>query len=1530
MMTTSTPDAGVTHYTTALGTTTPATPSISSPTTSPFPIKQTMKVRARSFHPDYATSIGEVTRTYTIKADTPIVSVASGAYAPGSVVTITAGEPTFDTLRMTIDGTDPTSTSRLIASGTSMFLGNFNLKVRAFRALAADLPSDIASETYTLTAPLGPGGVTAGGAHTAIVTPDGRVYAWGDNIAGQIGNGNGNDVLSPVLLNTITGVTAIAGGLQHTLALTWDGQVHAWGSKASGRIGDGNSSGNYVTPYHITTLSNIVAVAAGDTHSLALTSDGRVFGWGGNAARQLGLGHTIDQLVPVEIPGLSNIVAIAAGDSNSFAVSNTGQLYGWGSNGSSRLSLPSTVTFQSTPVVLSLPDVVAIAPGFAFTLALTKNGSVFAWGASGSGQVGQFSATVAEPTQIAGLHAIAITAGDSHAGAIRSDGVLVAWGENLNGQVGNNAAPTDVSVPTPVVGVSSVSTVVFGDDHSVAVTPSGDVYTWGKGADGRLGAGAGNTSDRSTAQTSLTGLALWPSAQPVIDPPGGSYTSLQTVTMSTSNPSATIRYTLDGSIPTESSTTYTAAFDVNTTTTIKARAFLSNGAPPSAVATSAITFVLGTLSPPSASPTGGIRQSSNVVLTAEGGTTIRYTLDGSNPTASSAAYSAPISITSGVVILKAKAFKTGWVDSTVISETYTIDNTPPTHVASLFPSPVNGWNNTPVTITFFCTDNLGVVDCPAPVTVSSEGASQEVSRLVIDLAGNQSSAGGVLNVDLTGPVVVMSSPSNGLVTTDGLITLTASVSDAISGVVSVTCNGSSTSFTNGQVSCEVPLRNGVNSLVVTAQDAAGNSGSAGVRVTRVGTATSLALAPSTGTKLIGDEFSLSLRDEFGVLADAASWETSDPAVVSLSTDDPPLLTAVGAGTATITATKDALAATATVTVVAGDSLPDGTVKWSIEDLGTQPISVNTVGLEGPATFTSTFDAGAWTVNALSADGRHLWTEAAPGQPVMADHAGALVAYTGSSTGLARFAGPPEAVPWRHQAAGTLLTFPSQAPDGTIYVIDHQPATSPRGSSISDAFVLAIDGNTGALKYRYALPRSRFVYDSIFPDALANGCTQPPEEYGVSYSAPVIGSDGRAYVTVGPHDVHVNRRWINNACVDALVEYESRIELIALSASGAVTTLELMTQTDDHCYEIPYPKQVLTDGTSGILVTTVTKSECSVDDLFDVSYKTLLIDAGGAVATFPSTPGYSIAMTSDTGTAYLLPTTGGNVVAKDMTTWATKYAAPVAGTPLKPLADGGLVIRGNNGLVFVDGDGVISSTTPITTQDVRPVRQGEWQGNSVNGGVEWVTSVTIPIEARSHFDWPAGNQFSQRQAQVSCAHAPFLGEGENPGSKPRSVPAGAVRTFGFNNFGAHPTRQEKVIEAFAMWTSAMAPSLGTRFVHNTLPGTPDILVVNDPLDDDVFGNSNYTKTPDGRDITGGIIVLSNSSTGPLTDDAHYLKAALHEIGHFMGLADLHYQTAQAQSVMKYWSGVNDPQGWGSWVVTPCDVERAIAAADRPWP
>src|SRR5581483_2640149 len=151
---------------------------------------------------------------------------------------------------------------------------------------------------------------------------------------------------SPVAVTGLTNVVAIAAGSSHTLAVKADGTVWSWGSNANYRLGD-TSSGRYA-PAQVSGLSGITAVAAGETHSLALKNDGTVWTWGGNTSGQLGDGTTTDRATPTMIAGLNGVIAIAAGRDFSFAVESDGasggRVWAWGNNTSGALGDGSQVT----------------------------------------------------------------------------------------------------------------------------------------------------------------------------------------------------------------------------------------------------------------------------------------------------------------------------------------------------------------------------------------------------------------------------------------------------------------------------------------------------------------------------------------------------------------------------------------------------------------------------------------------------------------------------------------------------------------------------------------------------------------------------------------------------------------------------------------------------------------------------------------------------------------------------------------------------------------------------------------------------------------------------------------------------------------------------------------------------------------------------------------------------------------------------------------------------------------------------------
>ncbi len=222
----------------------------------------------------------------------------------------------------------------------------------------------------------------------------------------------------------LTNVVALAAGNSHNLALKSDGTVCAWGY---------NSVGQTNVP---STISNIVAIAAGRDFSLVLNSAGIVSAWGANASTQ------------TNVPsGLSNIIAISCANSYSMTLKNDGTVKIFG--------------LSSTNVPAGLSNIVAIAAAGSHFLALKADGTVIPWGSNGKIQTNVPSGAT---------NIIAIAAGDVHSLALKSDGTVFVWGSNPNGQLN---MPSDVS---------NVVAIAGGDYHSIVLKNDGTTEAWGGGS----------------------------------------------------------------------------------------------------------------------------------------------------------------------------------------------------------------------------------------------------------------------------------------------------------------------------------------------------------------------------------------------------------------------------------------------------------------------------------------------------------------------------------------------------------------------------------------------------------------------------------------------------------------------------------------------------------------------------------------------------------------------------------------------------------------------------------------------------------------------------------------------------------------------------------------------------------------------------------------------------------------------------------------------------------------------------------------
>jgi hypothetical protein len=260
---------------------------------------------------------------------------------------------------------------------------------------------------------------------------------------------------TPTKLTGLGAVTQMAGSIYHQLALRSDGTVWASGSNECGQLGSICVGGGWInTPTEVTGLVDVVSIAAGDGHSLALTDDGLVWAWGCNERGQLGTGNTTGSLLAVRVPSLANVISVAAGGNHSLALRSDGTVWKWGVTDYSRAPFTGDDTSEFTVVpvqVAGLPPVAAISAGGTHSLALGRDGSVWAWGENERGQLGNDSVSIQgsqTPVRVVwgwhfGFGSVAplgevtsISAGYLYSLATRGDGTVWGWGDNLGGQLG--------------------------------------------------------------------------------------------------------------------------------------------------------------------------------------------------------------------------------------------------------------------------------------------------------------------------------------------------------------------------------------------------------------------------------------------------------------------------------------------------------------------------------------------------------------------------------------------------------------------------------------------------------------------------------------------------------------------------------------------------------------------------------------------------------------------------------------------------------------------------------------------------------------------------------------------------------------------------------------------------------------------------------------------------------------------------------------------------------------------------------------
>lgn len=249
-----------------------------------------------------------------------------------------------------------------------------------------DVPQEV---LLPLAADHGVAAVAAGGSHSIALASDGTVWAFGDNSRGQLGDGGTTNRYEPKPVDGLSNVSAIAAGPAFSLALRDDGTVWAWGSNACGELAQPDSSTMSALPVQVRDVGGLTAIAAGACHAVALSSRGTLQVWGQNDRGQLGLGAPSSRVVrPIETPILDDVVAIAAGAFHTLALRSDGSIWGFGDGSAGQLG-DSAGQLAALPRKLSASGPVdLVAAGLFHGAAATATGEVFVWGLGVNGQLG--------------------------------------------------------------------------------------------------------------------------------------------------------------------------------------------------------------------------------------------------------------------------------------------------------------------------------------------------------------------------------------------------------------------------------------------------------------------------------------------------------------------------------------------------------------------------------------------------------------------------------------------------------------------------------------------------------------------------------------------------------------------------------------------------------------------------------------------------------------------------------------------------------------------------------------------------------------------------------------------------------------------------------------------------------------------------------------------------------------------------------------------------------------------------------------
>jgi len=349
------------------------------------------------------------------------------------------------------------------------------------------------------------------------VPPDvNLIYSWGYNTCASLGDNTTTGKSSPVsVVGGFTNWCQVSSQL-HSLAVRTNGTAWGWGRANYGILGD-NSTVNKSSPVLILGgFTDWCQLSGGSNHSLGVRTNGTAWAWGNKGFGALGDNQTaVNQSSPVSVVGgFTDWCQIEVGNSHSLAVRTNGTAWAWGRSNGGALGDNTTVD-KSSPVsvVGGFTDWCQVSGGYKLSLGVRQNGTAWAWGYNICGQLGNntagYATSTSSPVSVVGGFTdwCQVSAGYCHSLGLRTNGTAWGWGRNNCGQLSDNTTDNKSSPVSVVGGFTDWCQVSGGYRHSAGVRTNGTAWAWGQGSQGQLGNNA--TDNKSSPVSVVGGFTNW-------------------------------------------------------------------------------------------------------------------------------------------------------------------------------------------------------------------------------------------------------------------------------------------------------------------------------------------------------------------------------------------------------------------------------------------------------------------------------------------------------------------------------------------------------------------------------------------------------------------------------------------------------------------------------------------------------------------------------------------------------------------------------------------------------------------------------------------------------------------------------------------------------------------------------------------------------------------------------------------------------------------------------------------------------------